>query len=44
VWREVVYPDAIPVFLGAAASMERQSAVAIGGPAGVLRTIGTQAN
>jgi photosystem II stability/assembly factor-like uncharacterized protein len=44
VWREVAYPDAIPVFLGAAASLEPQSAIAIGGPGGVLRTIGTQAN
>jgi photosystem II stability/assembly factor-like uncharacterized protein len=43
-WREVVYPDAIPVFLGAAASLEKQAAVVIGGPAGVLRTIGTQVN
>jgi len=48
VWREVAYPDAIPVFLGAAVSLDRQasasSSVVIGGPAGVLRAIGTRLN
>jgi len=43
-WRELAYPDAIPVFLGAATSVDRQAVIAIGGPAGVLRAIGTQAN
>jgi photosystem II stability/assembly factor-like uncharacterized protein len=43
-WREVAYPDAIPVFLGAATSVEKRAVIAIGGPAGVLRAIGTQAN
>lgn len=47
-WREVPYPDAIPVFLGAAASLDRQaqaaSSIVVGGPAGVLRTVATQTN
>jgi photosystem II stability/assembly factor-like uncharacterized protein len=43
-WREVVYPDAIPVFLGAAVCLDKQAAVVIGGPAGLLRAIGTQVN
>ena len=43
-WREVVYQDPIPVVLGAAVGLDKQAAVVIGGPTGVLRTIGTQVN
>lgn len=40
-WRGVSYPDALPVFLGSAASLPGQSAIAVGGPGGLLRVIGT---
>lgn len=43
-FRSVAYPDAAPVFLGAAASVPAQSAIAIGGPGGLIRVIGTQVN
>lgn len=41
VWRSVPYPDSVPVFLGAAASLPGQSAVVIGGPGGLLRPVST---
>lgn len=43
-WRAVPYPDAVPVFLGAAASLPEQHAIIAGGPGGLLRVIGTQAD
>jgi photosystem II stability/assembly factor-like uncharacterized protein len=42
-WRNVPYPDAAPVFLGAGASLPEQHAIIVGGPGGLLRVIGTQA-
>ncbi len=42
-WRNVPYPDAAPVFLGAAVSLPEQHAIVAGGPGGLLRVIGTQA-
>jgi len=45
VWRAMPYPDALPMFLGAAASLNtKDSAIAIGGPAGLLRVVGTKNN
>lgn len=38
-WRAMPYPDALPVFLGAAAALPDQSAVALGGPGGLLRVV-----
>lgn len=38
------YPDAVPVFLGAGAALPGQGAIAIGGPSGLLRIVGTQVN
>lgn len=43
-WRTVPYPDAVPVFLGAAVSLPEQHAIIAGGPGGLLRVIGTQAD
>ena len=43
-WRSVPYPDAVPVFLGAAVSLPEQHAIIAGGPGGLLRVIGTQAD
>jgi photosystem II stability/assembly factor-like uncharacterized protein len=44
VWQEVAYPDAVPVFLGAGASLgEKQAAVVIGGPGGLVRPVATGA-
>lgn len=40
-WRAMPYPDAVPVFLGAAASIPDQSALALGGPGGLLRVVST---
>ncbi|WP_374486349.1 YCF48-related protein [Zoogloea sp.] len=42
-WRNVAYPDAAPVFLAAAVSLPEQHAIVAGGPGGLLRLIGTQA-
>lgn len=42
--RAIAYPDAAPVFLGAGASVPGQSAIAIGGPGGLVRVVGTQVN
>lgn len=42
-WRSLPYPDPLPVFLGASASLPTQSAVAVGGPGGLLRVVSTQA-
>lgn len=43
-FQAIAYPDAAPVFLGAGASVPGQSAIAIGGPGGLVRVIGTQVN
>ncbi len=40
-WRNFRYPDAIPVFLGGGASIPGQKSLIAGGPAGLLRVIGT---
>ncbi len=40
-WYNVAYTDAVPVFLGGAASLPGQSAIVIGGPGGLLRTVST---
>ncbi|MBS1188308.1 MAG: glycosyl hydrolase [Rhodocyclaceae bacterium] len=42
-WRQMPYPDAVPVFLGGSTSLPGQSAVLIGGPGGLLRAISTVA-
>jgi photosystem II stability/assembly factor-like uncharacterized protein len=45
VWHAMPYPDAQPMFLGAAASLNsKDSAIAIGGPGGLLRVVGTKNN
>ena len=41
-WNNVAYTDPVPVFLGGAASLPGQSAIVIGGPGGLLRTVSTQ--
>jgi photosystem II stability/assembly factor-like uncharacterized protein len=42
VWQSVSYPDAVPVFLGAGASLgEKQAALVVGGPGGLARAIAT---
>ncbi|MBS1142308.1 MAG: hypothetical protein H6R13_3761 [Proteobacteria bacterium] len=43
-WRNVPYPDPLPMFLGGGASLPGQKAVVIGGPGGLLRTVGTANN
>lgn len=43
-WRGVPYPDASPVFLGTAVSLDGQGAIAIGGPGGLVRVVGTKVN
>ncbi|MDR2837676.1 MAG: glycosyl hydrolase [Azonexus sp.] len=43
-FRTVPYPDAIPVFLAAGVSLPGELAVAIGGPGGLIRVIGTHVN
>lgn len=40
VWRNVRYPDPLPVTLGAGASLPGQNAIVVGGPGGLLRTVG----
>lgn len=40
-WRNQPYTDAVPVFLGGGASLPGQSAIVIGGPGGLLRTVAT---
>lgn len=41
-WQSVSYPDAVPVFLGAGASLgEQQAALIVGGPGGLTRVIAT---
>ncbi|WP_349251865.1 glycosyl hydrolase [Azoarcus sp. L1K30] len=42
VWRAVAYPDPLPVFFAAGASLPGQSAILAGGPGGLLRVIGTR--
>lgn len=42
VWQAMPYPDAVPVFLGAGASLgEAQAALIVGGPGGLVRPIAT---
>lgn len=42
VWQPVPYPDALPVFLGAGASLGGgQAALIVGGPGGLVRVIGS---
>lgn len=43
-WRNVPYPDPLPMFLGGGASIAGQAAIVVGGPGGLLRTIGTAHN
>ncbi len=43
-WRNVPYPDPLPMFLGGGASLAGQSAIVIGGPGGLLRTVGSGSN
>lgn len=43
-FRPMPYPDAIPVFLGAGTSLPEEKAIAIGGPGGLVRAVGTQVN
>ena len=43
-WRNVPYPDPLPMFLGGGASLGSQAAVVIGGPGGLLRTVATTGN
>jgi len=43
-FRAMPYPDAVPVFLGAGASLPGEEAVAIGGPGGLLRVVGSHVN
>jgi photosystem II stability/assembly factor-like uncharacterized protein len=38
-WQNVAYPDAVPAFLGGAASLTQQDALVIGGPGGLLRPV-----
>jgi photosystem II stability/assembly factor-like uncharacterized protein len=40
VWRNLPYPDPVPVFLSGGASLPAQDAIVIGGPGGLLRSIG----
>jgi photosystem II stability/assembly factor-like uncharacterized protein len=42
VWQSMAYPDAVPVFLGAGASLgDAQAALVVGGPGGLVRPIAT---
>lgn len=43
-WRPMPYPDASPVFLGAGTSLASQDAIAVGGPGGLVRVLGTKTN
>lgn len=43
-WRALPYPDASPVFLGAAASLDGQGAIAVAGPGGLVRVVSTKTN
>lgn len=43
-WHAVPYPDPLPVFLSAAAPLADGPAVVAGGPGGLLRVIGSDAN
>jgi photosystem II stability/assembly factor-like uncharacterized protein len=47
-WRTMPYPDAVPVFLGSGAALpdtaNSAASIAIGGPGGLVRVLGTQAN
>jgi len=43
-WQPVPYPDPLPVFFGAGASLPGQSALVVGSPGGLLRVIGSRTN
>jgi len=43
-WQAVPYPDPLPVFFGAGATLPGQSALIAGGPGGLVRVIGTLVN
>ena len=43
-WQGLRYPDAVPVFLAAGAALDKQGAIVIGGPGGLVRTLGTAVN
>lgn len=43
-FRAMPYPDAQPAFLAAGASIPAQPAIAVGGPGGLIRVLGTTAN
>ncbi len=43
-FRPMPYPDAAPVFLAAGTSLPNQKALAIGGPGGLVRVLGTSVN
>lgn len=43
-WQAVPYPDPLPMFFGAGASLPGQSALVAGSPGGLVRVIGSQAN
>lgn len=43
-WRNLPYPDPLPMFLGGGASLPGQAAIVIGGPGGLLRAVGTANN
>lgn len=40
-WRSLPYPDPLPMTLGSGASLPGQNAIVVGGPGGLLRTVGT---
>lgn len=41
-WQSVAYPDAVPVFLGAGATLgEKGTGIVIGGPGGMIRVVAT---
>lgn len=44
VWRNVPYPDPLPMFLAGGASVAGQQAIVFGGPGGLLRSISTAHN
>lgn len=43
-WQAVPYPDPLPLFFGAGATLPGQSALIAGSPGGLARVIGSQAN
>lgn len=43
-WQAMPYTDAVPVFLAAGTSLDKQDAIVVGGPGGLVRTLGTHTN